>query len=956
MATTSKSTHVEHPRTFGEATKRFTDAGFAPSELLPLAPFDADVADNFRHAKENGSLGKAPGRYLPGSRKWVGLQGPHLTEGLNENVQREARHWPTPNVGVCSRHYPAIDCDVNSEDARRLVERAVCTVLGAFYAERVRGDGPRRLYAFRSKTNLDPSRQIRKSTWEFRLRDDAENAPSHKVDILGTGQQFVAAGIHPNGDLYGWDKKRGLHAVVEADEIERADIEKLRVALEAEVRKVGGTWVRASSSKITDGGKLYDYTWDNPIAEPGRIIDALWKMPNSEANFPLHDDLVEVLAAIHAALGSAAVDPEIEDQVREWAVDSSDGWCREKEDYEKVWNSLRRGVKCGRDRLLVRLRKHGVRDLDGIDFPDDAAAIVLGISEHKAAEKAESAAKNAPLLARAVEAYVFHHLGTVVGKRGEDPKQKMRPREYPNRLWNADDWWKGKIPDPNKDILKDLQSEYIDKQTGLADFLLDLEKAYPFAFVSRVIKDPRYDYGEVVRMYDTRKKPAGALNLRQRSQAQNVAEKPGRVIDHVQAKADVARVLDFFERGFGSGEVKEYVLDTLAFMVQKTQRPGHMLIIEGEQGVGKSLFSQFATALLDGVGEHIAARIDGSKLMDRNSFRFGFSAIEGARCVPIKELPDATGMPKTSLKLVEAILKSMVDGGTEGDYVGIEGKGVDIKQIANHAWFIATTNYENTLPIPPGDRRYLVVRWGITQANKPSGDFYERVADIMHDPERLAVVWDYLKARAIGHYNPHKPPPVTAEKVAAQYRSMVDPVRHMAVAYDTLVHAGRSVVTLADIVPLMNLAGRIEAKENGDWDGERDLYRVGKPVAGAVAGTGPSPVPVRALVWLGEKTRKSEKKVGRGAARTWAPTVYALKGSRVPIEDMQWPALSDLLGQERERHPLREGVQVMPYDAPIEPMPPVVDRIAGQEDDDNGADPDSPDSGNVVSIDRRRRA
>lgn len=155
-----------------------------------------------------------------------------------------------------------------------------------------------------------------------------------------------------------------------------------------------------------------------------------------------------------------------------------------------------------------------------------------------------------------------------------------------------------------------------------------------------------------------------------------------------------------------------------------------------------------------------------------------------------------------------------------------------------------------------------------------------------------------------------------------------------------------------DIVPLMNWAARIEERESGDWDSGGDFYRAGKPVGANARTGGPAPVPVKALAWLGEKARKRETKVGRGRGQKRAPTVYALKGRTVAIEDMQWAELSALLEQDRERHPVREGVQAKPYDVRIERMPRVVDRLAGEDDEDA----DNADGGNVVSIDRRRRA
>ncbi|SEI04352.1 hypothetical protein SAMN02799636_05123 [Methylobacterium sp. 275MFSha3.1] len=944
MAITNKSTRS---LTFGEAIAPFRKAGVPASELLPIAPPDADVADSFRHAKVNGSLGKAPGRYLAGPRKWVGLSGDHLKNGLDKRTRTEALDWPTGNVGLVCGSFPAVDCDVGSEGARELIERVVIATFGRVYAERLRGKGPRRLYALRSDPELDPSRHVPNEKWAFRLPDDGDTL--HSIDILGHGKQFVAAGVHPSGDAYEWHPDRDLCAMVQDDElefIERMNIDQLRAAFEKAVRDAGGTVELMTGGGAAGKGTARDYSWDKPTIAPKRLIAAMQKMPNTHAHFPDRESFVAVIAGFKAATGCEA--DNFEDDMRDWAAGGEPGFGYEGAEFEKIWRSTRL-PRVTPDYLPGLLRKRGVRDLDGIAFEDDdaggsAADVSREISGHKAAEKAAKAAENGPLLARAMGAYVFQHMGTATGAASRNIRQPMRLRAHPERVWSATEWWDGKTPDPNTALFQELHIAY-SKKTGLNDFLRDLEKAHPFAFFTREIRHPGYDYGEVVERRDTRGNPDGALNVRQRSQAQNAAAKPRRNL--ALARADRELFLDFMRRGFGDGQVTEYLLDTLAYKVQTGKRPGHMLVIEGEPEVGKSLFAEMLIALFDGTGPHVRSRIDGAKLMNEAALRFIFGQIEGCRICSVKELPEGSGRATTAALI--STVKQMVDAGSGGDYIDIEKKGVDSRSIENHGYIIATTNYENVIPIEERDRRIMPVRFRITQANRPNQEFYVRLGAILADPERLAAIWDYLASRDIRGYRADKPPPVTAEKASAQYRGMTDPVRHMAVAVDTLIQAGRGIVTLADIVPLMNWAGGIEASERGDWDNGGDLYRMGKPVAGVSAGSS-TPVHVKALSWLGEKARKRETKLDRGSTR--APTVYALKGSAVPIEDMQWAELSALLGKDRERHPVREGVRAKPYDVRIDDMPPVVDRIAG----DDGRDADSADRGNVVSINRRRQA
>jgi hypothetical protein len=955
MSTSVKSTRSI---TFGEAIAPFIEAGIRQKALLPVAPPAAPVCEKSSLARDPKVLGKKQGRFDAKRGVWMGLGTDAVTNGLDVHTQKVAQDWPTGNVGVVGRAYPGIDVDTGSEEFSKLAYQAVVEIFcdGAGnsdgFAERLRGDSLSRTYSFLAENPNDP---IRTRRLKIRMPGDDPNSKArHGVDIQGTGAYYLIAGTHPSGDAYHWNPDRELaemHREGRLLSITNGDIDRFLQRLTELVEAADGEVVHLSGGAAAGSGKRRDYGWDDPIAPPQQIIDALWQMPNTEANFGSRNAFIGGLASIRAALGRNALDEEWANKVRAWAVETSEGYCTD-DYFDDAWSSLDKGVDCPRDHLPRLLRAvSGVRSLDGIDFLDDAAALSPAIGEHKAAEKAAKAVEHSPLLAEAFRDYVFHHPGTLVDWNSRNNTQPMRIRANPERILNAVRWWGEKSTDKNTDFLKRAKIAFGDGEIGLFRFLRALEKAHPFAFVSRVIKHPGFNYGEVVERYDTRKEPAGALNVRQRSQAQNAADRPRR--NPTLAEADREHFLDFMRRGFGDGEVSKYLLDTFAYMVQTGKRPGHMLVIEGDQKVGKSLFAEFLIALFDGTGPHVTSRIDGAKLMKEKTRQFTFGQIEGCRIVSLKELPEGSGRSETA-SLISTV-KQMVDAGSGGDYVDIERKGIDCQSVENHSYLIATTNHENVIPLEDQNRRILVARFGITQANKPGDWFYDRLGAILDDPERLAAIWDYLSAREIGGYRASDNPPVTAEAASYQLRGLPDPVRHMAVAIGTLEHAGRGTVTLADIVPLMNLAGRIEARERGDWDGERDLYRVGSPVEGAVAGTGPSAVRGKALDYLGERTRKRETKVGRGRGQKRAPTVYALKGCTAPIEDMQWVELTALLERERERHPVREGVRAKPYDVPIEGLTPVVDRIAGEDEADLGLEAARSNAARIAGADRTER-
>lgn len=893
---------------FGEACRPFINAGIEARALIPIAPPGAAVAQNSSLARHKDSLGKVPGSHSPSTRKWSGLGGPALRDGMTKDDRTRAANWPTGNVGLLGRLCPAIDSDVRTEGARVIVEAAMIETFGTEYAERLRGDGPRRLYALRSDPKLGSDRRVRNGKIRFLMPGETDEKQAHGIDILGTGKQYLIEGIHPHGDRYHWHPDRDLCAMTRANRlarIENGDIERFVAALERQLQAIGGRILNAESG---GGGRLaQDHNQSESLAPADRILAALASVPNSEANFPSRDDFVAVMAAIRAFAGSLVLDSDFEDRVRAWAVESSNGWCDDGY-FETIWESLHRGQRCGREAFVTILRKHGCHALDGLDFPKDSAEDRAVIAENRAIAQKEERA----LLDRAAEALVFQHMDTSTGRKS----QFMRFRSQPTREFDAAEWWKGRTGKGGVGgLLADLHATFGTAPDKLFDFLDALHVAHPFAFFDRITKNPRYAFGAVIKRRDNYGQPAGLLNIRQWSGAQIVASKPR--IDPVLAAADCQHFLRFVCLGFGDGEVGSYILDTLGFMVQTGLRPGHMLIIEGDQKVGKSLFVDFWTALLDGTGDNVAGAINGAKLMNDGSRRFIFGGIEGARVVNIKELPE--GSRASDMQLIVSEIKQFVDAGSTADRLPVERKGQDISSIENHAYFVATTNFRNVIPIEEQNRRILPVRFRITQANTPDKAFYDRLGAIMNDPERLAAIWDFLSSRDIGAYDPKTPPPVTREKAAYQIEGIRDPAaRHVTVALKTLKLAGRRVFTRAELAHLMNEAARCEF---GD-DDESAPYSAGR--------TGGNGFSTAAEMRLKEMTEDHPFKSGS----TRFPRLYAFKDAPPLLAGAKRGEAFDTLRRDRRKHPVHEMLPVEPYEGPLHsPMPEDDDREADREDD-----------------------
>lgn len=104
-----------------------------------------------------------------------------------KEVAEWSRKYPRANIGIQTRHTPAIDIDVYDARIAAEMEAWVLDHLSDRAPVRV-GQAPKRLLLFRTDT---PFRKLKHAYVDG-------NGTKHAVEILGEGQQFVAFGIHPD--------------------------------------------------------------------------------------------------------------------------------------------------------------------------------------------------------------------------------------------------------------------------------------------------------------------------------------------------------------------------------------------------------------------------------------------------------------------------------------------------------------------------------------------------------------------------------------------------------------------------------------------------------------------------------------------------------------------------------------------------------------------------------------
>jgi hypothetical protein len=795
---------------YGVAVKKFTDAGIHPKWLLPIAPVGAVISAT--GSLTDNVLGKAPGRFIPAKNVWTGLKGGAVVHGVSKDEFEIYRTWPTGNVGILGRAYPGIDSDAESVDAKNIVEAALDFGFGAdaCYGIRIRGKGTRRLYAFKAYDPKDENSWVRTRHITYKLKDGTV----HKLDVIGYGGQYLIDGIHPSGDKYEWHSEWSLEAYAkQLLEIENADVERFLDAFYDLLDRAGGEIVKASGG--SGGGDETDIRDLEPVMSPKAVFDGLAKMPNTPDTFLHRDDFVSALAAIRAALGKESCQRDVENSIFDWATKDPE-WCDEAY-FDKIWKSLDR-VRVPRDSLDRLFRRNGVQTHVKHVFDDKAKDLSKDIGE----EKKALADDRRDILEVAASRYLFGH----VNSREGQSRVTMRDRWNVEREWGALEWWKYELAESDRALLAEIQAidDYAGTKVGLANFTRDIQRFHPEVWYSGETRHPAYDKGDIV----SEEQPDGnikrEINMRYVSAAVRHARKADP--DPKRSQEDVRHILQFVRDLFGP--MADYELDTLAFMAQTGDRPGSLLFIVGDHGVGKSIWLNMQMSLFDGDGPDRGI-IDGAKFTNPDARRFILAKVEGCRILTIRELPKGTS-PREMANITSQ-LKQIVDPGPEADYITVERKGEDAHPVRNHSRVMISSNYGDAIHIEQQDRRIFYVQCKITIEDKENGkypeEYYAQLVDITQDPSRLAALWRYLKQRDIGNYTRYTAPPVSSEKaerIVAEITNAGD--RHARAAIELFKLAGRQTFDSEDFAKVMSEMSQYEYINSGGVIDDRTTYKL----------------------------------------------------------------------------------------------------------------------------------
>lgn len=318
------------------SAKKLFNAGF--TELVSVIPPGAELSPMSKVKPE--SAGKAPGRKNAQGR-WVGYawQTEQFTEADAETLEASGG-----NIGIKAGLYPGVDIDCTDEAISLLIENLSKQHLGDAPV-RV-GQAPKRLLMYRA---AEPFGRMR--LW-FRVGEK-----QHLIEVLGEGQQYVVAGVHPRTmKPYRWTYGTATRDYpplrpAKLTEITREKVDTFLQAVEAELDLFDIACQREGSGNV--GDKRTTPQESLKARDLDLLADAVAVIPNDT---PSRDDYVKMGYAIKAA---AQEDEERGYQIfLDWCL-KWEGGDNDPATVRGDWERMHPPYEIGADWIYDQAARHG---------------------------------------------------------------------------------------------------------------------------------------------------------------------------------------------------------------------------------------------------------------------------------------------------------------------------------------------------------------------------------------------------------------------------------------------------------------------------------------------------------------------------------------------------------------------------------------------------------------------
>lgn len=630
------------------------------------------------------------------------------TVNTKDQIARWSKKFPKNGIGILTAKTPAVDIDV--------YDREASDHMAAFLEEKFGelpcrvGRAPKSLYLFRTD---EPFSKVKSGVWE----DDF--GEKHAVEILATGQQFVAYGIHPDTmkpyEWIGEESPLNNDANIDLVEINLDSAREIAAEFdryaeeqgwERKKRPMNGAPASTKSDAFDDDDDWAQFAdvrkWERSYEE---LRDLVMKYPNPEN----YESYITVLAAL-----------QISCHDQDEAKDIAESWARQADnfdesDFEYKWSQGFRHEST----TLVSLGSiiKTVRDIEEEEAVAKVEDFQAGFSGASSVVEWEAWAKDfRKLRIFDLNRKVITDIARKAYKRLAD--SNLTPKEIKQFLgfeygasdmpsWLSDIVW----VHSRKSFYNRFTGVLMDKGSFDAEFGRYLPESFSHMnankFATDVCKIPVVDEmtywpekhgampgntwhdGEGILGPDFFKK-GNSLWLNTFSpdsiprEAAKLTGADDKAIDMIE---------ELFDKLFHDGKDRKYVMDWLSWVVQNpTKRINYSLLIQGAQGTGKSTIGDIMRAVL---GFENVSVVSNSVANGRFS-----SWAEGDILKLFEEVydkGDRYGMLNRQKELIT------------NDVLMVEGKGENARLVHNTSSKLMFTNFMNAVPLDDGQRRYLVI-------------------------------------------------------------------------------------------------------------------------------------------------------------------------------------------------------------------------------------------------------
>lgn len=651
------------------------------------------------HAK-HPSAGKAPAL-----KRWQTI------DANVDLVDEWSRRYRSYSLGIHTRFTPAVDIDCTDESVTQYMVDFVTGLLGEA-PQRV-GRAPKTLMMYCTE---EPFTKVKSHVWEDELGD------RHAVEILGSGQQFVAFGIHPvTRKPYKWLGDSPLECNSDID-LMPITLEKARIiAREFDRYAKSLGWTADPKLSAINGGEEAE-SWLGGAQEADDWLDddifkAKWEGTTEElaelmADLPPEDSYDRWFPVL-AALKDAEREPdEFKEIAREWSA-KSDNY--DESSFEDKWDngSFNRvlGQVSSITSLVRRIEKlRNEKTVEEVIIPEFENCVTLAdwkLAAERLSETAVFGSVREVAVQKATEAYK-----QVTGLK-KISQSALDDLAYDFSQFDAPEWLSKWVFDLGQLLFVDRNSF---KGIGPYGFNLSnarhlreigIKKAadkfasedYPIPMVDGLMYYPAM-HGDMPG--NLRVPPRGLdepcfftyegcvyLNT---FDPQTLPAMPSSY-----SKADlraIKTVKHFFEVQFPDEKERRYAMDWIAWVVNNpTRKIDYAMVVVGCEGSGKTIIKKFMTYLLG--GRRNVGTVSNTVLQK--------SFTDWANGHILKVIEEIS-IPGHRYDVVNTLKEPIAN-----ESLQTEGKHKSADEKVNTASYLAFTNEKGAIPVGKESRRYLIL-------------------------------------------------------------------------------------------------------------------------------------------------------------------------------------------------------------------------------------------------------